>query len=67
MKTEISTEADRVVLTRRECAKLIGVGMTTLDRLCREGHLRPVRWPGGGPVRYRASDVLAFIAKLDTK
>jgi excisionase family DNA binding protein len=47
------------LLTRNEVAEVLDVSLKVLDRLVRDGHI--VRLKMGGKVRFRLSDVEAFL------
>ena len=47
------------LLTRNEVAEVLDVSLKVLDRLVREGYI--VRLKMGGKVRFRLSDVEAFL------
>lgn len=54
------------LLTRREAAARLRVSLSTLDRLSREGRIRPVH-PTPGRTLYLQTELDNFIASLRTK
>ena len=46
-------------LTRKEVAEVLDVSLKVLDRLVRDGHIKRLKM--GGKVRFRLSDVEAFL------
>ena len=47
-------------LTRKEVAEVLDVSLKVLDRLVRDGQIKPLKL--GAKVRFRLSDVEAFLA-----
>ena len=54
------------LITRNELARRLGASPDTLWRWSRDGHGPPVLKLATGRVRYRESDVLAFMVSLTT-
>ena len=47
-------------LTVRDVAALYGVTSKCVYGWIKDGHIRPIRLPGGGPYRFRRSDLEEF-------
>lgn len=52
------------LLTRKQVAQRLRVGVKTLDRLVERGHLAQPRRPGGGQPRWFAGDVDTYLWRL---
>jgi excisionase family DNA binding protein len=48
------------LLTRKQAAHLLGIGLKTLDRLVREGRLRHIK-AGARILRFRPADIEYFL------
>lgn len=53
------------LLTRKETAHYLGMGIATIDRLFRRGEIKPLKI--GSMVRYKREELDAFIARQPVK
>jgi predicted DNA-binding transcriptional regulator AlpA len=58
-----STVTPEAVLTREEASKKLKFSVATIDRMRKAGQLVPIKSLLPGKVRFRESDVVAFIQK----
>ena len=53
------------LLTRKQAARLLGIGLKTLDRLVKEGRLRHIK-AGARILRFRLVDIELFLDESAT-